>query len=677
MEWDPTDNIAGVSFEDEGFIEPIDVVILWVDGSDPRQIENLEKWKKLDPECKVGDPSGEIFEAERADISTPNRFREFGELRYSLRAIEKYIPWVRHIHIVTNGQIPRWLNQNHPRVSIVTHEEIYSKETNKFLPTFNSSSIQTQLANIPNLAKKFLLLDDDILLTRRIKYNELYSREKGEYIPISKYTTICSARCAIDFFSFDLCIPECNTEFCLFDAGRCIEPEETRESVLSEFKDRKEYFYPEFQDVYQNMLISSAAAILPKIGYLRNKKSYLAPGHGLAVFDRDVYREMTEEFKEDFFRTASWRFRHPFDLQIHYSYQLYTSGKKKEDVSSDIFDYISGCSPDVLEKARSIYDAKSVSVMNYIVKSDQNNCDMEQVVSLFIDKQTNLVDLRKLISIILPIKNKISLSEILVFRKLVEGELDVPLFVKTASNIPSACFSRQETRTNPYAISTLKRGSLIYMGSGWFFGKSGSHSRSCSDFETFAKEKGFTEEEIDKIRNATGTLDTGDVNPYVDVETVLSSELVINWLARHYCHPDVFKYKPNLVEDTVNYISFSSPDKFGEIQAAIEHQDDYMMLCLNDVMDESISQKDYEDMRAMQKDMYELLQPVPSSFELPEDSPYYLWTDGNNTRVDEIIKPSTEEKNYSYFITLICSIILIVVMTAVNSLRSQHTKNKK
>ena len=51
-----------------------------------------------------------------------SRFEDNEELRYSLRSLEQYAPWVRRIFIVTNGQIPHWLNLDNPRVSIVTHE---------------------------------------------------------------------------------------------------------------------------------------------------------------------------------------------------------------------------------------------------------------------------------------------------------------------------------------------------------------------------------------------------------------------------------------------------------------------------------------------------------------------------------------------------------------------------
>ncbi|EDV28564.1 uncharacterized protein TRIADDRAFT_51611 [Trichoplax adhaerens] len=51
-----------------------------------------------------------------------NRFSDNQELRFSIRSVERYAPWVRKIFIVTNGQIPSWLNLENPRVQIVTHE---------------------------------------------------------------------------------------------------------------------------------------------------------------------------------------------------------------------------------------------------------------------------------------------------------------------------------------------------------------------------------------------------------------------------------------------------------------------------------------------------------------------------------------------------------------------------
>ena len=50
------------------------------------------------------------------------------ELRYSLRSLEMFAPWIRHVYIVTNGQIPYWLNLDNPRLTLITHQVSYAKD---------------------------------------------------------------------------------------------------------------------------------------------------------------------------------------------------------------------------------------------------------------------------------------------------------------------------------------------------------------------------------------------------------------------------------------------------------------------------------------------------------------------------------------------------------------------
>lgn len=59
---------------------------------------------------------------ERPDVVSASRFQDNEELRYSLRSVERFAPWVRHVFIVTNGQIPSWLNLDSPLVTVVPHE---------------------------------------------------------------------------------------------------------------------------------------------------------------------------------------------------------------------------------------------------------------------------------------------------------------------------------------------------------------------------------------------------------------------------------------------------------------------------------------------------------------------------------------------------------------------------
>lgn len=82
-------------------------------GSQPYQIEHpvyLQMSNNILIEHRLMDNIGQ------------NRFSDNDELKYSLRSLQLYAPWIRNIYIVTNGQIPRWLNLKHPRIRIITHK---------------------------------------------------------------------------------------------------------------------------------------------------------------------------------------------------------------------------------------------------------------------------------------------------------------------------------------------------------------------------------------------------------------------------------------------------------------------------------------------------------------------------------------------------------------------------
>ena len=76
-------------------------------------------------------------------------FSDFNQLKYSFRSIEMYAPWIRNIFIVTNGQKPSWVKIDHPKISVISHSEIFEDETD--LPTFNSMAIEVHLHKIPGL----------------------------------------------------------------------------------------------------------------------------------------------------------------------------------------------------------------------------------------------------------------------------------------------------------------------------------------------------------------------------------------------------------------------------------------------------------------------------------------------------------------------------------------------
>src|SRR5690554_5980151 len=77
-------------------------------------------------------PSGRLRERWAAEqhvafpaSSNDERFINRDELKYSLRSVWLYAPFVRHIYIVTVGHRPEWLDTDSGKVTIVPHREIF------------------------------------------------------------------------------------------------------------------------------------------------------------------------------------------------------------------------------------------------------------------------------------------------------------------------------------------------------------------------------------------------------------------------------------------------------------------------------------------------------------------------------------------------------------------------
>jgi hypothetical protein len=69
---------------------------------------------------------------------------------------------------VTSGEIPQWIQLDHPQINLVRHDQIFPN-THATLPTFNSHAIELCLKNIPDLSENFLYLNDDLFFMRRVE----------------------------------------------------------------------------------------------------------------------------------------------------------------------------------------------------------------------------------------------------------------------------------------------------------------------------------------------------------------------------------------------------------------------------------------------------------------------------------------------------------------------------
>lgn len=223
LNWTPADrnNIGGVTASDYLSYGPIDVVYTWVNGTDPRWKKEKEFWHKHWIASLTGQPLpvwGEEANVKgRDDSNSDNRFRDNEELRYSLRSLEKYAPWVRHIYVVTDGQIPSWLDIESPKISIVKHRDIFANESH--LPVFSSPAIEWNLDNVPGLSDMFLYFNDDVFLGSPVRPEDFVSQAGVQKAYFAWEIPLCSNRCWESSLANGRCDKECNVTACDFDMG--------------------------------------------------------------------------------------------------------------------------------------------------------------------------------------------------------------------------------------------------------------------------------------------------------------------------------------------------------------------------------------------------------------------------------------------------------------------------
>lgn len=167
---------------------PVDAVYTWVDGNDPA-------WKQRKATAK-----GEVYHAESASDA---RFISRDELRYSVRSLHMFAPWIANIYIVTDDQVPAWLREDVPGIRVVGHREIFRNPAD--LPTFNSHSIESQLHHIDGLSEHFLYFNDDMFLGRPVTPHAFFtpggtaryfpSRNRIPQGPVAETDTPVDAAC--------------------------------------------------------------------------------------------------------------------------------------------------------------------------------------------------------------------------------------------------------------------------------------------------------------------------------------------------------------------------------------------------------------------------------------------------------------------------------------------------
>lgn len=139
----------------------VDIVIPWVDGSDPLWNKEKEYWYSiLNPDKK----------------SNSNvRYQNWDNLKFLFRAIEKNMNWVNNIFLVTHGHIPSFLNVDAPKLRVVKHTDFIPA---KYLPTFNANPIEMNVHRIDELSEYYIFFNDDMFPIMNISQDYYFKNGK-------------------------------------------------------------------------------------------------------------------------------------------------------------------------------------------------------------------------------------------------------------------------------------------------------------------------------------------------------------------------------------------------------------------------------------------------------------------------------------------------------------------
>jgi len=252
------ENYKGEELDSEwNWVKNISIVYTWVDGSDINFLNIKNKYSN-------------------GNRKPSSRFRSVDELKYSIRSLEKYMPWFNGtIYIVTLNQVPKWLDTRNKRIKIINHKDIIPKH---IYPTFDSNTIELFLDKIPEITERFIYFNDDLFLNNYV-HPSLFFTKEGFYPKIYRNTmNLYVNEVQINEFILNNTHSFCCNNF---------------------FTDRlaKDYFNDKF--VYQ---------------YVH---------HVPFVLYRDLFENYRQLFKEEFKSRIAYRFRNHFKIQTLYLYQVF------------------------------------------------------------------------------------------------------------------------------------------------------------------------------------------------------------------------------------------------------------------------------------------------------------------------------------------------------------------
>jgi hypothetical protein len=246
----------------EDLEDDIDAIITWIDSSDKYWQQQRNKFYLKE--------TGVI---DNRNVRFPNPEFSDNELYFCVASINKYLPWIRNIFIITCfNQKPSWIDK-FPKIKIVDHKDIIP---NEYLPTFNTNVIEAYIHRIKNLSEKFIYFNDDFYVNRYLKKNFFF------------YKNYPIMTCKI-------------SKLPLYYTNKLI-------SKIYLFIIKKLTSTPHYIIISMNS----------KYFLLLNKKYASRPCHVALPLTKRIMYDLENKFSNEFIITGNSKFRSPSDLRITY-----------------------------------------------------------------------------------------------------------------------------------------------------------------------------------------------------------------------------------------------------------------------------------------------------------------------------------------------------------------------
>jgi hypothetical protein len=261
------EHTRGAEEERAGAAFPVDAVYTWANAGDP----DYQAARRAARERYAADGYPQSSHA-------VHRYRDNGELRHSLRSIDRNAPFLRRVHVVHGGAPPAWLRTDDPSLSLVRDDTLFPDPA--LAPSYSSDAIEAFLHRIPGLAEHYVYLNDDFFLAAPTSVEDFFDADGTAVVQVHGLPLRPPGDDQAPYMS------------------------SLRNGVRMLERHMGDFYRPLFKMRTPRRLWKPLASVLPEVGWN-------LPAHVAQPFRKSVWPRFHALFRDEIQTLTRYRFRHP------------------------------------------------------------------------------------------------------------------------------------------------------------------------------------------------------------------------------------------------------------------------------------------------------------------------------------------------------------------------------